>query len=164
MTKAEDSGKDIGDFFDVVVPALTIRSSMWGTSLGRKPNRFLDGEGREMNIVLGGVLDVTTVMSGDFVGSQRIVMDITPDVVVGVALVCEHFEECRASRSRAAQNNWRPSMLAGPHDRWINSRSISPGLTTPLKSWRIVLVDGRSEFLNSLQTALGLIIDPTVCW
>ena len=43
------------------------------------------------------------------------------------------------------------------------SRSISPGLTAPLKSWRIVLVDeGCSEFLHPFQMTLGLNMDPTV--
>jgi hypothetical protein len=45
VAKAEDNGEDVGDDFDVFVPALTIRSNMWGTSLGHKPNHFLDDEG-----------------------------------------------------------------------------------------------------------------------
>jgi hypothetical protein len=53
VAKAEDSGEDVGDDFDVFVPALAIRLDMWGTSLGRKPDRFLNGEGRETNVVFG---------------------------------------------------------------------------------------------------------------
>jgi len=106
MTKPENSGQDVGDGFDVVVPALAVRSRVWGTSLGCEPNRFLDGEGREMNVVLGGVLDVTAIVIGDLLGGQGTVVDITLDVVVGIALVCDHFEERCASRSWAPQHNW----------------------------------------------------------
>jgi len=48
-----------GDFLDRLVPSLTVCSCMWGASLGREPDRFLDGQGREVNVVFGGVLDVT---------------------------------------------------------------------------------------------------------
>ena len=101
MAKTEDSGKDVSDFFDKLVPALTIRSGMWGTSLGRKANGFLDGQGRKMNVVFGGVLNVTAVVSSDVLWSERIVVDETLDIVVGIALVCEHLEESRASRTGA---------------------------------------------------------------
>ena len=46
-----------------------------------------------MDIVLGGVLNVTAIMNGDLLGSQGTVVDITLDVVVGIALICDHLEE-----------------------------------------------------------------------
>jgi len=106
MTKSENSGEDVSDGFDVVVPALTICSCVWGTSLGGEPNRFLDGEGREMDVILGGVLNVTAIMGGDLLGSQGTEVDISLDIVVCIALVCEHLEECRASRPWAPQHDW----------------------------------------------------------
>ena len=74
MTKTEDSGEDVGDFLDKFVPGLTIRSCMQGTSLGRKPNRLLDGQGGETNVVFEGVLNVTTIMGSDILWSERIVV------------------------------------------------------------------------------------------
>jgi len=166
MTKSENGGEDVSDGFNVVVPALTIRSCVWGTSLGGEPNGFLDGEGREMDVVLGGVLDVTAIMGGDLLGGQGTEVDISLDVVVGTPLVREHLEECRASRPWAPQHDWVMCVSLSSErsrDQQTDSRSISPGLTTPLKSWRIVLVDGgRNELLHVSQMTFGLNIDPTV--
>ena len=93
MTKTEDSGENVGDLFDKFLPTLTVRSGTWDASLGRKSDGFLDGQGRKMDIFLGGVLNVTAVVSGNVVRSERIVVDDTLDIVVGITLVCEHLEE-----------------------------------------------------------------------
>ena len=166
MTETENCGKDVGDGFDVVVPALAIRSSVWGASLSCEPDRLLDGEGWEMDVILGRVLNIAAVMYSDLLGCQGTEVGITLDVMVGIALVCEHLEERRTPRPWTPQYNWMMcvSVLCQKcRDKQIGSRSISPGLTTPLKSWRIVLVDGgRSELLQAFQTAFGLNIDPTV--
>ena len=166
MTKTKNCGKDIGDGFDVIVPALAVRSSVWGTSLCCKPNRFLDGEGRDMDVILRRVLNVAAIMNCNLLGSQGTVVNITLDVVVGIALVCEHLEECCASRPWTPQYNCVMCVslpCKGSRDQETNSRSISPGITTPLKSWRIVLVaGGRSELLHAFQMTFGLSIDPTV--
>jgi len=105
MTKTEDGGEDFGDLFDELVPSLTIRSRMRGTSLGRESDRFLDGQGGEVNVVFGGILNVTAIVSGNVFWSERVVMDVTPDVVVSIALVREHLEERCASGSRATQDD-----------------------------------------------------------
>ena len=78
----------------------------WGAGLGRELNRFLSNQGREMDVVFGGVFNVTTIVGSDSVWSERVVVDNTLDVVVGFTLVCEHLEECCASRSQATQQNW----------------------------------------------------------
>ena len=45
-----------------------------------------------MDIVFGGVLNITMIVGSDLVWSERVVVDDTLDVVVGVTLVCEHLE------------------------------------------------------------------------
>ena len=59
-----------------------------------------------MDVVLGRVLNVTAIMNGDLLGSQGTVVDITLDVVVGIALVCDHLEECCTTGSWAPQHDW----------------------------------------------------------
>ena len=49
------------------------------------PSHDLDGQGREMNVVLWGVLDVA--MSGDLFGGKGIIVNIALEVVVGITLV-----------------------------------------------------------------------------
>ena len=66
MTKTKDSGEDVSDFLNKLVPGLTIQLCMWGTSLGHKPNRLLDGQGGEMNVVFRGVLNITTIQQVSF--------------------------------------------------------------------------------------------------
>ena len=105
MAETEYSGKDVSDSFDVVFSAFAVYSSVWSTGLGCESNRFLDGKGREMDVFFGTVLNIAAVLSSDLLGSQGVVVDITLDIVVGVALVCEHLEECRASGSWAPQHD-----------------------------------------------------------
>jgi len=59
MTKTEDGGEDVGDFLNKLVPSLTVCLCVWGVSLGRKPDGFVDGQGRKVNVVFGRTLDVT---------------------------------------------------------------------------------------------------------
>ena len=101
VAKSEDSDEDICDFFNELVPGLAVWSGMRGAGLDRKPDCFLDGQGREMDVIFWGVLNVAAIMGSDLFWSERVVVDDTLDVVVGVALVCEHLEECRTSGSRA---------------------------------------------------------------
>ena len=105
MAETEYSGKDVGDGFDVVLPAFSVCSRVRGTSLGCEPDRFLDGEGREVDVVLRRVLDVTAIISGDLLGGQGVVVDIALNFVVGIALVCEHLEERRASGAWTTQHD-----------------------------------------------------------
>ena len=65
VAKTEDGDENVGEFFDKLVPALTIRSGVRCASLHRKANRVLDGQGGEMNVVLGRVLNITAVVSRD---------------------------------------------------------------------------------------------------
>lgn len=106
VTETEDGGEDVGDFLDKLIPGLITGPGMWGTSLGRKPDRFLDGQGRKMNVVLGRVLNVTTIVSSDLLWSQRIVVNLALNVVISIPLVREYLKERRASRSRATQHDW----------------------------------------------------------
>ena len=105
MAKAENGEEDFGDFFDEVVPGLTFESDVGRTSLCGKLDRLLDGEGGEMDIVLWGELDVAAIMTGDIFRGERIVVNVALNVVVGIALVCEHLEEGGASRSWTSQND-----------------------------------------------------------
>jgi hypothetical protein len=105
VAKIKYSGEDIDNLFDILLPSLTIRSCMGGMSLCRKSNSFLDGQGRKMDVVVGGALNVTAIMSNDFLWSRRVILNITLDVVVGITLVCEQIEGCCASRFWASQHN-----------------------------------------------------------
>ena len=88
VTKTEDGGEHIGDLFDNLVPGLTIWSCTWGMSLCRKPDRFLDGQGRKVDVAFGRVLKVATIMGSDLVWSERIVVNVILDGVVCIAMVC----------------------------------------------------------------------------
>jgi len=105
MAKTEDGGEDVSDFFDELIPSLTVCSHMWGTSLGRESDHFLNGKGGEVNVVFGGILNVTAIVSGNIFWSEGVVVDITLDVVVSIVLVHEHLEERGASGSRATQDD-----------------------------------------------------------
>jgi len=50
-----------------------------------------------MGVVLGGILNITAIIGGGLLGSRGIKVDIL-DVVVGIVLVYEHYEECCRSR------------------------------------------------------------------
>lgn len=65
-----------------------------------------DGEGGEMDIVLGAILHVATIVLSDFLRRQGIVMDIAINVVVLAALVGQILEEGATSRSRTPQDHW----------------------------------------------------------
>lgn len=105
VAKTKDGDKNVCDFFDKVVPGLALHTGVRCTSLGCELYRFLDGQSGEMNVVLGGVLNVTAILSGDLLWGQRIVVDFALDIVVGITLVREHLEESRTSRSWTAQHN-----------------------------------------------------------
>lgn len=105
VAKPKDGDEDVGDFADKLVSGLTFHSSVRCTSLSRKLDCFLDGQGGEMDVVLGGILDIPTIVSGDICGGERIIVNITLDVMVCVALVREHLEERCASGSWATQDD-----------------------------------------------------------
>jgi len=73
-----------------------------------------------MNVVLWRVLNVAAIMNGDLLRSQGTIVDITLDVVVGVALVCDHLEECCTTRSWAPQHNWVMCVSYRARDRLID--------------------------------------------
>ena len=74
-------------------------------TLEHKPDHFLDNQGRKVNVVFGGVLNATAIVNSDILWSEIIVVDVTLNVVVGIALVCEHLEEYCVSGFQATQHD-----------------------------------------------------------
>ncbi len=84
-----------------------LRTRTGGPRLGRargggEVERLPDGEGGEVDIVFGTVLDVATVVLGELRGGEGVVVHVTVDVMKLAALVSQTFEESATSRSRAA--------------------------------------------------------------
>ena len=60
---------------------------LWRPRFGSEIKCLLDGQGREMYVVFRAVLNVTTIVLGNFFGCKGIVVDITLDGVILVALI-----------------------------------------------------------------------------
>ena len=91
LTKApphmtENNGKDVGYGFDVVVESAReceVRVSA--------ANRIVSSTAREVDVVIGRVLNGTATTNGNLLRSQGTVVKITLDVVVDTELVCDHL-------------------------------------------------------------------------
>lgn len=58
-----------------------------------------------MDVILGAVYDITTVSFFNFFGGERVVEDITKNIVVVSAVVGKRFQKGTASRTRTTQDN-----------------------------------------------------------
>jgi hypothetical protein len=76
VANTKGSDEDVSNFFNNIVSGLNIRSFVWNASLDYEPDCPPEDEGRKMNIVLGQVLDVTTIISGDLFRGVRIIANI----------------------------------------------------------------------------------------
>ena len=87
------------------------RSRLIVCSVARSPHhrgklqRFPNFERWEVDVILGAVYDITTVPFLDFFGGERVVENISLNIIVISAMVGEHFEKGTASGTWATQNN-----------------------------------------------------------
>jgi hypothetical protein len=65
MAQAEDGLYNIGYMFHIVAARSILEACMWCAHLGRKPQRLVDCECGEMNVVLRAVSDVAAVVLGN---------------------------------------------------------------------------------------------------
>lgn len=72
---------------------------------GDRKSHLLHSQGREMHVVFRRVCDVSSVMLVQLFGSDRVIMNITFDGVVFVALISQSLEEGRTSRTRTTERN-----------------------------------------------------------
>lgn len=117
-------------------PRPIICSVAWSPHPSCKLQCFPDFQRREVNIFFGAVYDITTVPFVDIFRGQRVVENISLNVVVLSAMVGERFQKGAASRTRTTEDNcvsFRVSArMESENKAYI--RSISPGRTTPSKS------------------------------
>ena len=71
VTKTKGRDEAVSGFFDTLDPGLTLHLGVGCTGLCRKSDHVLDGQGREVNIVLRGVPDVAVIMSSDISGVRE---------------------------------------------------------------------------------------------
>ena len=105
MSKTKDSGEDLGKAFDELGSGV-INAVAGCAGAGCELNGLVDSEGREVNIVLWAVLDISTEVSAKLLRRNGVVVDIAFDLVVLLALVGEGLEEGRASSTRATEYDY----------------------------------------------------------
>ena len=79
---------------------------MWCAHLGSKPQRLVDCEGREMNVILWAVRDVAAEVLGNVLWGERIVVHFTLNEVIFCTLISESLQKRAASRAGASEDNW----------------------------------------------------------
>ena len=65
---------------------------MWDPRLSRKRNCLFNREGRKVDVVLGAVLDISTVMAVNVRRGNGVVVDRARDRNIFVTEVCEGLE------------------------------------------------------------------------
>ena len=62
------------------------------TRLGRKPQRLIDRQSREMYVVLGAVNDISPEFFGDILWSQGVIMYLALHEMIFCTLIGKRFE------------------------------------------------------------------------
>jgi hypothetical protein len=70
-----------------------IDSDFWSSHFGSEVKGLLDRQRREMHIVFGTVLHVTAIIFSDFLGCERVVVNLAFDRMILAALVGNRFQE-----------------------------------------------------------------------
>jgi hypothetical protein len=78
MLQTEDRRKDLGELVNKFRSG-GVDSCLGNAGLGREIEGLLDREGGEVNVVLWTILYIATVMPGNLVGGEGVVMDIPLD-------------------------------------------------------------------------------------
>lgn len=109
MAQAENRLYNISHIRHVVAACSILEACMWRAHLGRKPQRLVDRECGEMNVILGAISDVATVVLGNIFWTERVIVHFTLHEMVFCALIGKGFQQRAAPRARASQDNWEPS-------------------------------------------------------
>ena len=91
MAQTEDRLYNIGYIFHIVAARSILETCMWCPHLGRKPQRLVDCECGEMNVVLGAVSDVAAVVLGNILRGERIIMYLSLHEMIFCALIRKRF-------------------------------------------------------------------------
>jgi hypothetical protein len=119
---------------------MILEASMWCAHLSCKPQRLIDREGGEMNVILRAVRDIAAEVLSDILWRERVVVYFTLHKMIFCALIGERFQQRTAPRARASQDNWGNELdHSNPHAMRMKEyrRSISPGRRTPSKPVRM---------------------------
>lgn len=114
MSKTEDGGERL----DYVVPVLLARlpqPHLRSARLRCEIERLAHGERREMDVVLGAVLDIAAVMLLNFFRREVVVPYVTEDLMIVVPLVGERLEQCRTASARAPEDHYHHSIVSTFH-------------------------------------------------
>jgi hypothetical protein len=107
VSKAEQRLEHIHHRADVLGAALSVEACMRRTRLRGESERLVDGQRREVYVVLGRVHQVAAVVLRHRRGREGVVADVAMHGVVLAALVGKRLEERRAATARAAEDNCR---------------------------------------------------------
>jgi hypothetical protein len=64
---------------------------VWRTHLGREPERLIDRESREMDIVLWAINDVSAKFLGNNIWGQRVIMYLALHEMIFCTLIGKYF-------------------------------------------------------------------------
>src|SRR5229473_7800161 len=140
MAQTKNCLYDIGYNCHIGAARTILEASMWCAHLGCKPQRLIDREGGEMNVILRTVRDVTAEVLRNILWRERVVVYFTLNKMIFYALIGERFQQCAAPRARASQDNWGNELNhSNPQAVRMKEyrRSISPGRRTPSKPVRM---------------------------
>jgi hypothetical protein len=92
---------------DVLGATLSVEARMRRTRLRGKAERLVDGQRREVDVVLGRVHEVAAVVLRHRLGREGVVADVAMHGVVLAALIGKRLQERRAATARTAEDNCR---------------------------------------------------------
>ena len=90
-----------------------VRSAVRGPHRRCKFQRFPDFERWEVDVFLGAVYHITSVPFFDLFGDERVVENISHNIIVFPAMVGESFQKCTASKTRTTQDDYVKGWFRG---------------------------------------------------
>lgn len=89
MTETKDGCQDINNRLDVIIATMAADTSMlgWGSGLGSEAKGLFDSQGREVDVIFGTVLNISTIMLSDSLWGQRVIVDVARNAVVFVPVI-----------------------------------------------------------------------------
>lgn len=105
MAQTKYDREHVRDVLDVLLTRL-VQARARRTRPGSEFERLLDGKRGEVHVVLGGILDVSTVVLVDLLRGKRVVLNIALDRMILAALIRERLQQRGAPSARTAQYNY----------------------------------------------------------
>ena len=97
MIESKDSAIHVSDLPRELAPRLIVDAWVRRSCLGCKVDCLVNGERWEVNVILRGVLHVSTIMFENLLGSKSVVEDVATYRVIFFPLVGKGFEESAAT-------------------------------------------------------------------